>query len=253
VTERRVERIGSATLYLGDCLDVLPALTSADAVITDPPYSAEAHGTGRRVLTAGRDQGRARSVTPDALPFPPLTEAQRDGVCRWAAESCKGWMLAFCQAEDVSGWRAAMEVAGQRWVRAMAWVKPDSAPQISGDRPAQGYESIATAWCGSGRTAWNGGGRRGVFVIPKHDQGSGHGGAVNEHPTQKPQRLMRELIALFSNDGQTICDPFMGSGTTGAAAVSMGRSFVGIEIHHPYFELACERIYNATRQERLFA
>lgn len=249
----RKETIGQATLYLGDCLEVLPTLGPVDAVITDPPYSAEAHGAGRRVLTAGRDLGRARSVVPDALPFPPLTDDQREGVCKWASTTCSGWMLAFCQAEAVADWREAMEESGQRWVRAMAWVKPDGPPQISGDRPAQGYESIATAWCGNGRTAWNGGGRRGVFIIPKHDAGSGHGGAVNEHPTQKPQRLMRELVDLFSNYGATVIDPFMGSGSTGVVCVQEGRKFVGIEIHEPYFNIACQRIENAQRQERLFA
>lgn len=249
----RVERIGQATLYLGDCLEVLPTLGPVDAVITDPPYAAEAHSTGRRVLTAGRDQGRARSVTPEALPFPALTDATMVQVCEWASRSCNGWMLAFCQAEDIARWREAMEGSGQRWVRAMAWVKPDGPPQISGDRPAQGYESIATAWCGSGRTAWNGGGKRGVFVIPKHDAGSGHGGAVNEHPTQKPQRLMRELVSLFTNKDATVVDPFMGSGSTGVACLQLGRPFVGIEIEPKYFNIARERITNAQRQERLFA
>ena len=204
-------------------------------------------------MTAGRDLWRARRVTPDPLPFAALSPAQMTGCCEWAARSCSGWLLAFCQAEAVAEWRATMERAGAAWVRAMAWVKPDSAPQISGDRPAQGYESIATAWCGDTRMAWNGGGRRGVFVIQKHDPGMGHGGAPNPHPTTKPLRLMRELVALFSNPATMVADPFMGSGTTGVACAQLGRKFIGIEIERKYFDIACERIDNAYRQAKLFA
>ena len=73
-----------------------------------------------------------------------------------------------------------------------------------------------------------------------------------QHPTQKPDRLMRWCIDQLGMP-QTILDPFMGSGTTGVAAANLTRKFVGIEIHEPYFDIACERIENAQRQERLFA
>jgi site-specific DNA-methyltransferase (adenine-specific) len=63
---------------------------------------------------------------------------------------------------------------------------------------------------------------------------------------------MRELVGLFSNQGQTICDPFMGSGTTGVAAVRMGRSFIGIEQNETHFDLACERIEAAMKQADMF-
>ena len=246
-------QIGPAVLYHGDCLEVLPDLGRVDAVITDPPFDAEAHAAGRRVLTRGRDLGRSRSVDPAPLPFDPLTAQARDTLAAWAARSCSGWFLSFCQAEAVERWRVALTANGAKWVRAMVWVKPDSAPQISGDRPAQGYESIATAWCGGGRMSWNGGGKRGVFTHTKHDPGRGHGGASNDHPTQKPIALMSELVHLFSNEGQTVADPFMGSGTTGVACVQLGRAFIGIERERRYFDLACERVDAALSQARLFA
>ncbi len=248
----RKEVIGAATLYLGDCLQVLPTLAPVDAMITDPPFEAEAHTQQRRALGRGSEDGR-RDILNAALPFAAIDEAGRLEAGRLIAKGCSGWALVFCQAEAIGAWRASLEAGGAKWRRAMAWVKPDGMPQFSGDRPGMGYESIAAAWCGQGKSTWNGGGRHGVFVIPKHDSGSGHGGTSNEHPTQKPRRLMNELVGLFSNAGQTVCDPFMGSGTTGVACMTLGRPFVGIELEPKYFDLACERIENAQRQERLFA
>jgi site-specific DNA-methyltransferase (adenine-specific) len=172
--------IGDATLYCGDCRSFLPMLR-VDHVITDPPYEAEAHGPNRILGDGGKRLMRER-----ALDFAAMDEELRAHVCAWAAESCSGWFLAFCQAEAVATWRAAMESGGTKWRRAMVWVKPDSSPQLSGDRPAQGFESIAAAWCGTGASKWNGGGKRGVFTYGKHDPGMGHGGGANEHPTQNP-------------------------------------------------------------------
>jgi site-specific DNA-methyltransferase (adenine-specific) len=249
---KRIERIGNAVLLLGDCLEILPTLAKVDAVITDPPFEDEAHTQQRRALGRGSEDGR-RDILNAALPFPGITETQRINVSYAIRELCEGWALVFCQAEAVAKWKDTLEAAGCKYKRAMVWIKPDGMPQFSGDRPGMGYESIVAVWCGQGASTWNGGGKHGVFTIPKHDAGSGHGGASNEHPTQKPRRLMNELVGLFTQPLQTVCDPFMGSGTTAVACANLGRAFVGIEIHEPYFEIACERIENSQRQERLFA
>jgi len=240
--------IGNATLYCGDCRELLPSIGRVDSVVTDPPYNAEAHGANRIL-----GKGRKREMRERALDFNALTSDQQDFVSVWAAKNCNGWMLAFCQAEAVASWRDSMEAAGQKWRRAMVWVKPDSSPQLTGDRPAQGYESIAASWCGEGRSVWNGGGRRGVFVVCKHDRGNGHGDRSNEHPTQKPVALMDDLVHLFSQRGAIVCDPFMGSGTTGVSCLRTDRNFIGIEKDPRYFEMACRRIEAAHAQMRLFA
>jgi site-specific DNA-methyltransferase (adenine-specific) len=161
----RREVIGNAQLYCGDCREVLPLIGTVGVVITDPPYNAEAHGPGR-ILARGRTR-EMREMRERALDFDALTVELQTFVSMWAAQNCDGWMLAFCQAEAVASWRASMEAAGQKWRRAMVWVKPDSSPQLTGDRPAQGYESIAAAWCGEGRSVWNGGGAARRFHFRK--------------------------------------------------------------------------------------
>lgn len=248
----RVETIGDATLYLGDCREILPTLAPVDHIITDPPFEAEAHTLQRRALGRGQEDGR-RDIVGAALPFAAIDEAARQEVSKLMAGLSQGWVLVFCQAEGVQAWRESLEVGGAVYKRAMVWVKPDGMPQFTGDRPGMGYESIVSAWAAKGKSRWNGGGKHGVFIIPKHDGGNGHGGASNPHPTTKPMRLMSELVTLFTNPEQTILDPFMGSGTTGAAAIGLGRKFVGIELEPKYFDVACKRIEATHKQPRLFA
>lgn len=244
--------IGTAELWLGDCLEVMPLLSGVHAVVTDPPFSDEAHTKQRRMLTSGEANGGRRREALRPVDFAPITDDTMDAFCREAARLCSGWVLAFCQAEQIADWRAAMEAGGIKWRRAQLWVKTDGTPQFTGDRPGVGYEAIATGWCGSGRSVWNGGGKHGVYIQPKSDPGVGHGGPCNEHPTQKPRRLMADLLGLFTQPGDLVLDPFMGSGTTGVAAHATGRRFIGIEREPRYFELACRRIEAASSQDQLF-
>lgn len=239
---------GRATwcVITGDCLEVLPGLPdkSVAHVITDPPYEAEAHTLQRRVLlgsrpgvATGRREGDLVGAAP--LDFPALTPEIRDTAAREMVRVSAGWLLAFCQAEGIDRWRAVLEAAGSRWRRAGIWVKPDCMPQLTGDRWAQGYEAIASAWCGRGRSEWNGGGRSGVFTHVKNATGSRE---ASPHPTTKPTRLMLELVELFTDPDELILDPFCGSGTTGVAALRLGRRFIGIELDPKYATIARERL-----------
>ena len=239
--------IGNATLYCGSCEDVLPTLQPVDCVITDPPYESDAHTLQRRVLreTIGKNK---RLVSSEPLPFTSIDAELRTSVSQHIGLLSRGWVLVFCQVEGVLPWKDALEAAGAKYKRTMVWVKPDAMPQFSGDRPGIGYESIVAAWCASGRSKWNGGGRTGVFTFNKND---GKGKAP--HPTTKPRPLMSELVRLFSNEGDTILDPFMGSGTTGVAAVGLERKFIGIELDPTYFDIACQRLEDASRNLSLFS
>lgn len=243
----RKEVIGSCELYLGDCLQVLPDIEQVDHCITDPPYEAEAHTLQRRLLGKVTGKGKREIVTDKTLTFAPVTDAARKGLADWCAEHVNGWALAFCQAEAVVAWRESFEAAGAKYKRVCVWIKPDGMPQYSGDRPGMGYESIVAAWCGIGKSKWNGGGRHGVFTCNK-----GEGAGPNLHETQKPIALMRSLVNLFTNPGETVIDPFMGSGTTGVACARMGRKFIGVEIEERYFDIACKRVEDAQRQQDMF-
>ena len=240
-TFTRKEVIGDCTLYLGDCIQILPELGGVDLVLTDPPYEEEAHGAMRRTRRSVEGRGI------DELGFDALSESQRVFLPAWAGRNCAGWMLAFCQVEAAQLWRDAMVAGGTKYKRTMVWVKPDSSPQFNGTMPAQGYECISLGWCGAGASRWNGGGKRGVFVYNTR-QPDRHGA----HKTEKPLPLITDLLNLFSNLGDRVIDPFMGSGTTGVSCVKNGRRFVGVEIHEPYFEIACERIRAAYAQADMF-
>lgn len=236
--KRRVE-IGDCVLYEGDCLEVMPTLGPVDAVVTDPPYEPDAHRAERRIT------GKNRGTIATAFSFGDI-ESTRFRVAQAAIDICQGWFLAFCMAEGVAPWRDAIEAAGAKYKRAMIWIKPDAMPQFNGQGPAAGFESIVAAWCGSGYSKWNGGGRAGTF---SHNKNSG---GKHLHETQKPVPLMSELISLFSNPNETILDPFMGSGTTLVACAKLGRKGIGIELDPDYFDIACKRVEEAYRQPDLF-
>jgi site-specific DNA-methyltransferase (adenine-specific) len=225
-----------ATIYHGDCREILPFLGKVDHVICDPPFEVEAHTNGRRINRGSTSGGSGDVVIAEPLAFPPMTPALRISFGCFAAEISQGWILVFCQAEAVALWREALEDAGASYKRACVWIKPDGMPQYSGDRHGMGYESIVAAWSGSGKSEWNGGGQHGVFEFSKSDPVR-HG-----HQTQKPEKLMVELVELFTHSGQTILDPFMGSGTTLVAAKRLGRKSIGVEINEEYCAIAARRL-----------
>lgn len=208
---------------------------SVDVVITDPPYEAEAHTPDRLVARAG---GR---LEREPIAFPPITEEQRSESARHMARLARRWILVFCQVEAAMKWRAALEAGGAVYKRTCQWIKPDGKPQYSGDRPGIGYESIVACHT-PGRSTWNGGGSHGVFIVNKG------GDPRTGHQTQKPLALMEILVRLFSAKGEIILDPFAGSGTTGVAALRLGRRFLGWEFNPEYVQVARRRLATAREQ-----
>ncbi len=226
-------------LRQGDCLDPVTGLASLPDksvahVICDPPYEAEAHTKGRR---AGASGGGAEARPLD---FDPITEAQRAAAGAHFARLANRWILVFCQVEASAKWAEAMVAGGAKYVRTAIWVKPGAAPQFTGDRPGMGYESIVVCHA-PGRTAWNGGGRHGVFECPSSDRD-------RVHMTQKPLALMEQLVRLFTDPGEIVLDPFAGSGTTGVACRRLGRRFLGWEVNASYADIARRRIETAREQ-----
>lgn len=237
----RVEHLAEGvTLYLGDCREILPTLGKVEAIISDPPYEAVMQNKwGVLSRNAPSSHVRHEDLGFDAI------DHMREEVAQAATGACSGWVVLFCMAEGVRAWRDAIEAAGAKYKRAMVWIKPDAMPQFNGQGPSVGHEMMVSAWCGAGHSRWNGGGKPGVFTFTKNTAGA-------EHPTQKPLPLMSELVRLFSFEGDTVCDPFCGSATTGVAAIRQGRHFIGIEQDPKWFDLSLRRLSEALQQPDFF-
>ena len=221
-------RIGeNITLYCGDCREILPTLPKVDAVVTDPPYGEVTHSGARTVS----------SLDKSVIDFAPLTVAESVAITRDLCDKAERWVVMSCE------WRhaARFEESGLPLVRLGVWIKPNGAPQFTGDRPGTGWEAVAILHH-EGRKRWNGGGHHAVWNYPRVD---------GEHPTQKPLPLIVEWVTLFSDPNETILDPFMGSGTTGVACIRTDRKFIGIEIDPTYFAVAVKRIEAEYNQGRL--
>lgn len=206
----RIEKIGDATLYLADCMDVLPKLDKVDAVITDPPYGIADNYL--KPSLKGKWAGLySEKITWDS--FAP-EEAIKKFILK--AKDSIIWGGNYFSLEPKRGW--------------LIWDK------------MQNHTS------GHAELAWT------TLDIPIRSFAYSRVQLSNEiklHPTQKPVSLMKWCIDLTKNT-QIILDPFMGSGTTGVAAIQMGRKFIGIEREESYFNIACERIEQATKQASLF-
>lgn len=221
--------VGDARIFL----ESLP-MQSVDVTITDPPYSKHVHGNQRRgkheIVSATRKEiDGARD-----LGFTHLGAELRALVAREIVRTTRRWSLVFSDNENAHLWIRDLEREGHELVRLMHWHKRGGAPQFTGDRPAVACETIVLTHA-AGRKRWNGGGRQGFFSIPPERSG-------RIHTTQKPIALMRELVELFTEPGETICDPFAGSATTLVAAMQLGRRAIGCELDPEAAALAADRL-----------
>ena len=230
----RIETIGDATLYLGDCMDILPTLPKVDAVITDPPYSDSTHSNAK----SNKGGSGAKAIDFTAIDFTAI-----DAFLTACAPLCDGWVISNMDWRHI----AALEFEKHSFyelIRFGVWVKTNPMPQISADRPANGWDGIAYIFPKNKKKNWNGGGSHGNWIGSVITNG--------DHPTGKPVDMVSSWVIRFTDRSQTILDPFMGSGTTGVAAIQMGRKFIGIEREPKYFDIACKRIEQAVAQPRLF-
>ncbi len=207
--------IGNCELWHGDCRDVMPTLPKVDAVITDPPYGL------------GID-GQKEST-------------RRDGSQLRKHHEKLGWDSAIPDGELMQ----AVLAAGSQQI---VW----GGNYFSDDLPSSRgwlvwFKGQTGLTMSDGELAWT------SLSIPlrvKNLHRTHLWQESPEHPTQKPTELMEWCLSFVPN-AQTILDPFMGSGTTGVAAVQMGRQFIGIERERKYFDIACERIARAQAQGQL--
>ena len=235
---RRKEVIGSCELYLADCDQLLPHIRQVEHCITDPPYSETTKANARTHKNKSFLDKEKASYIPFAV-TPEFITAVFNAIAR----KTRRWFVASMDFRHV----AQLELQppeGMRFIRVGAWVKNNSAPQFTGDRPAQGFEAIAIMHGQSERLRWNGGGSRGVWITDVERN--------NGHPTPKPLSLINDWILKFTDEGETVLDPFMGSGTTLVSCLKLGRKAVGIEVNEDFFNLACQRVEAAYAQGNLF-
>ncbi len=215
------------TLYHGDARDYLAAQPdqSVACVITDPPYTERTHT-------------KARSLHGDEI---------REGITTFGAITDDDLRILLAEMGRVSqGWViATLDYAhafeydqrppeGLKCQRVGVWVKRNPTPQITGDRPAQGWEAIAYLHREKGRSKWNGGGKHGnYYTLVDGRQG---------HPTAKPLAVFEDLVSKFTAEGGLVLDPFAGSGTTLLAARNLGRKAIGVELEEKYCELIAKRL-----------
>lgn len=216
----RIERIGDATLYLGDCLQILPTLPKVDAVITDPPYgiSYRSGYATDALWSAGRQISNDEDVS------------KRDAVLAWH----DGAALVF------GTWRAQRPAATRT---VLVWDKGGALGMGALDIPWKpDHEEIYVIGRGFVGSRDSGS----VLRCPPVQSMAKNG---RQHPTEKPVALLVDLVRKTAG---TVLDPFMGSGTTGVACAQLGRKFIGIEIEPRYFDIACSRIEQAYAQGKLF-
>jgi len=210
----RTEIIGDVTLHLGDCLEILPDLGPFGALVSDPPYGMAFRSNHR----AERHDAIANDNGAEHLLWACGLQPRHSSYI-------------FCR------WDNLQEVPKPR--SAVTWIKNNWSMGDLNHEHARQTELIL------------------FYPGPEHDFPTGRPQDViiaprtgNEnHPTEKPVQLMRAVIEWTRG---IVCDPFMGSGSTGIACANMGRKFVGVEIHEPYFDIACRRIEAAYKQPDMF-
>lgn len=221
--------IGNATLYLGDCREILPTLPKVDAVITDPPY-----GVGFKY------------------------ESHNDnpvGYIEWLWPIIESAESICSEGSPIFVWQSATNIRKLAEWFPREWRLFVAAKNFVQMRPTAmqwSYDPVLCWWKGTEKP-WSLGTASKDFTIANTAPVISNPSNIEKgHPCPRPLDLMINMVGQWVRPDSVCLDPFMGSGTTGVAAVQMDRKFIGIEREPKYFDIACERIENAQRQESLF-
>lgn len=216
MTYQRKEQIGDCTLYLGDCMEVMPTLGKVDAVVTDPPYGILSPANLNKGSGGGKLKHRTLNRVSTAWDTAPSLAALRDVIKQ--GRDAIVWGGNYFYLPPCRG--------------LLIWDK---------QQPWPNFSAAEVAWTTLDRPA-------AMFREPAKFADKGD---RNSHPTVKPINLMQWCLG-FLPDAETILDPFMGSGTTLVACAKLGRRGVGIELDSEYFDVACQRVADAYKQPDLF-
>lgn len=222
MTYQRKEIIGDATLYLGDCLEILPQVEGLAGALTDPPFGID-YKSGHATEELWKEGDRIANDDDVAV---------RDRALAMLGDI----------PQIVFGSRRAPLPPGCKMV--LTWDKG----------PALGMGDLSLPWKPSSEEVYVLGrgfvGRRDKGAVIYHPPVQSMAKNGRQHPNEKPVGLL--AILLRSLPAGLVADPFMGSGSTGVACVGTGRPFVGVELKPKFFDIACRRIEEAYKQPRLF-
>lgn len=236
---KRKEVIGDCTLYEGDAMAILPLLQPSHLIVSDVPYALTTGGVSKSSKTMSgifsahnyRNDGQLVMAT---VPFPDMMAAF------YSAIGTDADCYVMSNDKNINPLQNAAMQAGFQFHNLLAWDKVTPTPNRW---YMKNLEFTLYFWKGNAKTINN----------PSAKQLLRGGiDKVSEHPTGKPVYLMAEYIFNSSKIDETVLDPFMGSGTTGVAAVQLARKFVGIEIDPVFFDMACERISKAYQSPDMF-
>lgn len=223
---------GNALLYCGDCLSEMGRVESGavQCVIADPPYGAR-RPSARRMASDRFDE----VVNNEAVHAEWIPEAFRvlaDG----------GALYVFVCWDVMHQWRKELKRAGFRVRSCIIW-----------DKVVHGLADLVTCWApqyemilfaAKGRHELKGKRPKDIVRVQRVDP------TALRHPYEKPVDLLTRLVKASTVEGETVLDPFMGSGTTGVAAIQTGRNFIGIELDEGIFTAAEKRIKGTPRRAR---
>lgn len=200
-------------IYHGDCREVLPTLPKVDLLIADPPYELVAKGGG---------------IAGERKYFAEISGFTDGGFDESMLDDFQNW---FCFCSKAQLVRLLQKAAVRRW-QLVTWNKPNPTPLCNGnylpDTEYIVHSFQPNRLFGEFRD-------KSRYIEFPAQQG-------NLHPNQKPLPVIQKLVRLGSQIGETILDPFMGSGTTLRAAKDLGRKAIGIEIEERYCEIAARRL-----------
>ena len=223
------ERIGGQRLILGDCLEVMKELGRFDAVVTDPPYGVGLKAKQHKWFTVEGEGYSTFEDTPEnvkavAVPAIELAVGMARSVVVTPGTECAFF---YPKPDDIGS------IFNGSGTGSGSWGFKCSTPVLF-------YGKCPYLATGKGR-------RANSWQQPPSDYAE-----KSAHPCPKPMGMMTWLITRASLHGETVLDPFMGSGTTLVACEKLGRAGTGIEIDPEYFEIACRRVEEATRQPDMF-
>lgn len=240
----RVENIGNATLYLGDCREILPTLADISAVLTDPPYgmtdakwdTAPHIGEMWAALKGGRED--ATFILTASQPFTSrvVMGNEKDFRVEWIWEKNAGSNFGTVKVQPMKEHESILVFSRKPPIYQP--IMQDRAPSgLARVKTVVNYDSQPCAYSGiTGQVSSLRPDLRYPRSIQKFNRERGL------HPNQKPVALLEYFIKTYTKPGDTVLDPYMGSGSTAVACARAGRKFIGVEIDRDYYEIACNRL-----------